>query len=61
VVEMEGIISKKPISILIDPSSNLSYISPQVVESCALQRKKHVKEEGLRQSEPHGLREKWQR
>jgi hypothetical protein len=36
VVDMEGIISKKPISILIDLSSNLSYVSPQVIEPCAL-------------------------
>jgi hypothetical protein len=43
VVELEGIISKQPISILIDPGSNLSYVSPQVVEACALQRKKHAK------------------
>jgi hypothetical protein len=42
-VEMEGIISKQPISILIDPGSNLSYVSPQVVEACSLQRKKHAK------------------
>jgi hypothetical protein len=43
VVELEGIISKQPISILIDPGSNLSYVSPQVVEACSLQRKKHAK------------------
>jgi len=43
VVELEGIISKKTISILIDPWSNLSYVSPQVVESCSFQRKKHAK------------------
>jgi hypothetical protein len=43
IVEPEGIISKKPISILIDPGSNISYVSPQVVEACALQRKKHVR------------------
>jgi hypothetical protein len=43
VVELEGIIAKKPISILIDPGSNLSYISPQVVEACSLQRKKHAR------------------
>jgi hypothetical protein len=35
-VELEGIISKQPISILIEPGSNISYISLQVVESCAL-------------------------
>jgi len=43
VVEPEGIISKQPISILIDPGSNLSYVSPQIVEACSLQRKKHVR------------------
>jgi hypothetical protein len=42
-VELEGIISKQPISILIDPCYNLSYVSPQGVESCSLQRKKHAK------------------
>jgi hypothetical protein len=31
-----GIISKQPISILIDPGSNLSYVSPQFFESFAL-------------------------
>jgi hypothetical protein len=43
VVELEGIISKQPISILIDPESNISYVSSQFVEACALQRKKHAK------------------
>jgi uncharacterized protein affecting Mg2+/Co2+ transport len=43
VVELEGIISNQPVSILIDPGSNLSYISPWVVEACSLQRKKHVR------------------
>jgi len=43
VVELEGIISKQPISILIDTGSNLSYVSPQVIEACVLQRKKHAK------------------
>jgi hypothetical protein len=42
-VELEGIIAKQPISILIDPRSKLSYVSPQVVETCALQRKNHAK------------------
>jgi hypothetical protein len=42
-VELEGIITKKLISILIDPVSNLSYISPQVVEACSLQIKKHAR------------------
>jgi hypothetical protein len=43
IVELEGIISKQPISILIDPGSNLSYVSPQVVEACTLHRKRHAK------------------
>jgi hypothetical protein len=43
VVELEGIITNQPISILIDPGSNLSYISPRVVEACSLQRKKHAR------------------
>jgi hypothetical protein len=43
VVELEGIITEQPISFLIDPESNLSYISPQVVETCSLQRKNHTK------------------
>jgi hypothetical protein len=36
VVEMEGMISNHIVSILIDPSSNLSYVSPQTVEKCKL-------------------------
>ena len=43
VVEMEGILVNRSISILIDPSSNLSYIAPQVVEACVLQKRKHTK------------------
>jgi hypothetical protein len=43
VVEMEGMISNHPVSILIDPGSNLSYVSPQTVEKCKLQQVKHVK------------------
>jgi hypothetical protein len=35
-VELKGIITGQPISILIDPVSNLSYISPRVVEACSL-------------------------
>jgi hypothetical protein len=42
VVEMEGTISNHPISILIDHSSSLSYVSPQTVEKCKLQQVKHV-------------------
>jgi hypothetical protein len=43
VVEMEGMLSTRLVSILIDPGSNLSYVSPQTVEKCTLQQVKHVK------------------
>jgi hypothetical protein len=43
VVEMEGMISNHLVSILIDPGSNLSYISPQTIEKCKLQQVKHAK------------------
>jgi hypothetical protein len=43
VVNLEGIISQQPIYILIDLGSNLSYVSPQVIEACSLQKKKHAK------------------
>jgi hypothetical protein len=36
VVEIEGMISKHLVSILIDPGSNLSYISPETVEKSKL-------------------------
>jgi hypothetical protein len=42
-VEMEGMISSHHVSILIDPFSNLSYVSPQTVEKCELKQVKHVK------------------
>jgi hypothetical protein len=43
VVEMEATIVDHLVSILIDPSCNLSYVSPQTVEKCKLQQVKHVK------------------
>jgi hypothetical protein len=43
VVELEGIVSEQSISILIDPGSNLIYVSLQVVEAHSLQRKKQTK------------------
>jgi hypothetical protein len=43
VVEIEGKLSNHSVSILIDPGSNLSYISPQIVEACVLQKEKHKK------------------
>jgi hypothetical protein len=39
VVELEGIITERPISVLIDPGSNIIYISPRVVEACSLQKR----------------------
>ena len=35
-VEIEGMIKIQPISILIDPSARLSYVSPRIVEICKL-------------------------
>jgi hypothetical protein len=43
VVEVEGMISNHLVSILIDPGSNLSYVSPKTIEKCKLQQVKHVK------------------
>jgi hypothetical protein len=43
VVDMEGMISNHLVSILIDPNSNLSCVSPQTIEKCKLQQVKHVK------------------
>ena len=43
VVEMEGMIANRLVSILIDLGSNLSYVSPQTVEKCKLQQVKHAK------------------
>ena len=42
-VEVEGKISKKSISILIDPRSTLCYITPKVVEICDFKKLKHNK------------------
>ena len=42
-VEIEGMLNNKPISILIDPSASLSYISPTIVELCKLQKNKFEK------------------
>ena len=35
-VEVEGMITNQPISVLIDPCASLSYISPRVVDLCNL-------------------------
>jgi hypothetical protein len=42
-MDMECMISNHHVSILIDPGSNLSYVSPQIVEKSKLQQVKHVK------------------
>jgi hypothetical protein len=42
-VEMEGMITNHIVSILIDPRSNLIYISPQAIDKCKLQPHKHAK------------------
>ena len=36
-VEVEGKLNQKPISILIDPGDNLSYIYPDLVENASYQ------------------------
>ena len=43
VVEVAGKIVEKYVSILIDPDSTHSYITPRVVEICAFKRVKHRK------------------
>jgi hypothetical protein len=43
VVEMEGMTANHLVSILIDPSSNLSYVSPQTIDKCKLEPVRHVK------------------
>jgi hypothetical protein len=43
VVEMEDMIANCLVSILIEPSSNLSYVAPQTVDKCKLQLGRHVK------------------
>ena len=35
-VEIEGMIFNQLVSILIDPGSNLSYISPKTIDKCRL-------------------------
>ena len=42
-VEVEGTLKQIPISILIDPSTSLSYVSPRIVERCKLQKCKFQK------------------
>ena len=42
-VEVEGILNHKPISILIDPGASLSYVSPILVEKSKLPIEKFTK------------------
>ena len=42
-VEIEGMIFNHLVSVLIDPSSNLSYIAPKAVDKCKLQPWKQTK------------------
>ena len=42
-VEIKGMIKIQPISILIDPSASLSYVSPRIVEFCKLVPEKFEK------------------
>ena len=43
VVDVEGKIAKKYVSILIDPGSIDRYITPKIVEICAFNKLKHSK------------------
>ena len=43
VVEVEGRIVEQPVSVLIDPGSTHSYITPRIVEICAFKKLKHRK------------------
>jgi len=42
-VEIEGTVNEKPVSILIDPGASLSYISPSIVEKNKLSLQKFDK------------------
>ena len=39
-IELEGTLLTKPISILVDPGASLSYVSPKIVEMCKLKEQK---------------------
>ena len=39
-IELEGTLLTKPVSILVDPRASLSYISPKLVELCKLKEQK---------------------
>ena len=42
-VEVEGKIVEQSVSVLIDPGSTHSYITPRIVEICAFKKLKHSK------------------
>ena len=42
-VEVQGMMQNQSVSILINPSASLSYISPSIVEECILSLKKFEK------------------
>jgi hypothetical protein len=42
-VEIEGMINQKYVSILIDPGASLSYVSPIIVKYCKLNKVEHSK------------------
>ena len=42
-LKTEGMIFNHLVSVLIDPGSNLSYISPKAIDKCKLQPHKHAK------------------
>jgi hypothetical protein len=43
IVEIEGKIHDKKLSILIDPGASLSYVTPSLVDSSKLKKVKHTK------------------
>ena len=43
IVEVQGMLNHKPISILIDPGASLSYVSPSLVEKSKLPVEKFTK------------------
>ena len=42
IIEMNGKLCDQVISILIDPGSNYSYVSPDVVDKCGLSKEMHA-------------------
>ena len=39
-IELEGTLLTKPVSILVDPGASLGYVSPKIVEMCKLKEHK---------------------